>query len=219
MTSSTFRAEGELLRTDEALQIVESEKDPITRALLNNANFWFLKRYYEQGARPVSDYDYAFFVELLLQMFREHDILRRILAGENVGQFFEDSSNNLESLEIEVAGTEPRELILRGRLDVTTAPKLQSVLWSQVTPQHRSIAFDVQHLTVVNHWVVAILWMFAEEARYSGAEVKFRGLDDSWMSYFHAISSTSDARIGDLADPNLMRSLFKKFSAMDRRQK
>ena len=68
--------------------MIASEKDPITRALLANANFWFLKRYFEQGRHPAGDFDYAFVIEMLRDIFREHDVLRRLLAGEKVGEFF-----------------------------------------------------------------------------------------------------------------------------------
>src|ERR1041385_110685 len=80
----------ELLRSQEAMDLIAGEKDPITHALLANANFWLLKRYFEQGKLPVADLDYAFIIELLRDVFREHDVLRRMLAGEKVGQFSED---------------------------------------------------------------------------------------------------------------------------------
>jgi hypothetical protein len=101
MSSSTTNVE--ILRSEEATEILEREKNPITRALLNDANFWFIKKFFENGERPVSDFDLRFFMELMRDVFSEHNVLRRILAGEKVGQFFEESEDPADTLQVEGA--------------------------------------------------------------------------------------------------------------------
>ncbi len=79
----------EVLRDGEARTLIASVEDPITRHLLTNAMFHFFRRYNEQQQRPVSDFDMLYFASLLRDIFSEHDVLRRILAGERVGAFFD----------------------------------------------------------------------------------------------------------------------------------
>lgn len=86
----TKSSDAEILRAEEANDILQSEADPITSALLRNANFWFLKKVFEDQDLPVAGYDYAFTMEVLRAIFSEHTVLRQILAGEKVGQFFEE---------------------------------------------------------------------------------------------------------------------------------
>jgi hypothetical protein len=99
MSSTTTNAE--ILRSEAATEILENEKNPVTRALLNNANFWFMKKFFEKKDRPVSDFDLRFFMELMRDVFSEHDVLRRMLAGEKVGGFFEDSEDLEDALQLE----------------------------------------------------------------------------------------------------------------------
>jgi hypothetical protein len=80
----------QILRDGEARALIASVEDPITRHLLTNAMFHFFRRYNEQQQRPASDFDMLYFASLLRDVFSEHDVLRRILAGENVGAFFDD---------------------------------------------------------------------------------------------------------------------------------
>jgi hypothetical protein len=121
MRSTTTNAG--ILRSEAATEILESENNPVTRALLNNANFWFMKKFFEKRELPVSDFDLRFFMELMRDIFSEHDVLRRMLAGEKVGQFFEDAEDQGDSLRFEVSGSEPRQIILHERVDVTKRRK------------------------------------------------------------------------------------------------
>ena len=82
--------EFEILRDDEARALISSVEDPITKHLLSNAMFHFFRRYNEHKQKPASDFDMLYFVTLLQEIFSEHDTLRRILAGERVGVFFND---------------------------------------------------------------------------------------------------------------------------------
>jgi hypothetical protein len=79
-----------ILRHDEANEIIAAESDPITKHLITNAMYHFLKRYYQEKQYPVCDFDMYYFVALLHEIFSEHDVLRRILAGEKVGSFGDD---------------------------------------------------------------------------------------------------------------------------------
>jgi len=83
-------ASGGVLRDDEARSLVESVEDPITRRLLLNAMFHFFKRYNEEGQKPLAEFDMLYFASLLKEIFSEHEVLQRILAGENVGAFFDE---------------------------------------------------------------------------------------------------------------------------------
>lgn len=81
---------GELLRDAEATELIASTDDPVTRHLLTNARFHLFRRYHEKKDRPAADFDMLYFATLMRDVFSEHDVLRRILAGERVGAFFED---------------------------------------------------------------------------------------------------------------------------------
>jgi hypothetical protein len=80
----------EVLHDAEARALIASIEDPITRHLLTNAMFHFFRRYNERLQRPASDFDMLYFASILLDIFSEHDVLRRILDGERVGAFFDD---------------------------------------------------------------------------------------------------------------------------------
>lgn len=77
------------IRSAEAGQFVTEITDPITRALVNNAHFHLFRRLAEKRF-PEGSFDMRFFVEVMAEMFSNHDVLRRILDGERVGAFFED---------------------------------------------------------------------------------------------------------------------------------
>ena len=69
---------------------IERETDPVTRALLNNANSWLVRKFVAEKNRPVADLDYRYLLELLRDIFSEHEVLGRLLNGERVGAFFEE---------------------------------------------------------------------------------------------------------------------------------
>jgi hypothetical protein len=80
----------ELLRSEEAAELLERETDPVTRALLNNANYWLVRKFVAEKNRPVADLDYRYLLELLRDIFSEHEVIGRLLNGERVGAFFEE---------------------------------------------------------------------------------------------------------------------------------
>jgi hypothetical protein len=87
----------ELLRSDEANKVLENEQDPITKALLSNANYWLVRKFFAEKKRPVADFDYQFYLELLRDIFSEHEVLERLLKGERVGAFFDDEQHEPEA--------------------------------------------------------------------------------------------------------------------------
>jgi hypothetical protein len=80
----------EIVRNDEAMALLRSIDDPITERLVNNALYHFLRRVHERKELPAADFDLLYFLELMRDVFSEHDVLKGMLAGENVGAFFFD---------------------------------------------------------------------------------------------------------------------------------
>ena len=83
----------ELLRGDEAAELLERESNPVTKALLNNANYWLVRKFFTENNRPIADLDHRYVLELLRDIFKEHDVLARLLKGERVGAFFDEDDS------------------------------------------------------------------------------------------------------------------------------
>ena len=84
-------ARGTLIHADEAIRFIEQIGDPVTRALVNMAFVRFVKRIHvDERDAPRADVDGLFLVEVLHDFFSEHDVLKRTLAGEKVGAWFDD---------------------------------------------------------------------------------------------------------------------------------
>ena len=87
---------GTLLHADEALRFIESVSDPITRNLLNMALVHLVKRHHlERRDAPRGDVDLLYLMSALKDYFAEHEVLRRTLAGEKVGTWFDDEMQPL----------------------------------------------------------------------------------------------------------------------------
>ena len=82
------------IRNEEAMALLRSldAGDPITKSLVNNAMFHFMRRFHTRKELPAADFDLMYFLELMKEMFSEHDVLKRMLAGERVGAFFDEES-------------------------------------------------------------------------------------------------------------------------------
>jgi len=76
------------IRSAEAGQFIAGISDPITKALVNTAHFHLFRRLAEKRF-PEGNFDMRFFVEVMAEMFSEHDVLRRMLDGERVGASFD----------------------------------------------------------------------------------------------------------------------------------
>jgi hypothetical protein len=74
-----------VIRHEEANERLAQIDDAITRRLVDNALFHFFKKFYNSKEYPACDFDMLYFQELLVAVFSEHDVLQRILAGEEVG--------------------------------------------------------------------------------------------------------------------------------------
>ena len=73
----------ELLRQQEAISVIESADDLVTRQLLWNAHFALIRRYLAQ-TEDLPDVDACFLMEVMRDMFSEKHIIRRILDGEDL---------------------------------------------------------------------------------------------------------------------------------------
>ncbi len=80
----------ELLRQDEAAQLLRSVKDLTTSQLMNIAGTLIIKRYLKQEGLPITDFDLKFFMEVMMEFCGDHDTLRRILDGEDLRWFADD---------------------------------------------------------------------------------------------------------------------------------
>lgn len=78
------------IRNEEAMALLRSldSGDPITKSLVNNAMFHLMRRFNTRKELPAADFDLMYFLEVMQEMFTEHDVLRRILSGERVGAVF-----------------------------------------------------------------------------------------------------------------------------------
>ena len=84
----------EILRQDEARQILLSVEDLTTNQLLNKANMCILSKYMQNRELLMSDFDLKFFLEAMLEFCSDHENLKRILDGENLRWFDDDEMEN-----------------------------------------------------------------------------------------------------------------------------
>lgn len=84
-----MKTTGGFIRSDEAGKLIESIKDPVTGILVNNAQYHIYRRLAEKRL-PVGEFDLLFYMEVMKEMFSEHELLKRMLAGERVGAFFDE---------------------------------------------------------------------------------------------------------------------------------
>ena len=80
----------QLLRWDDAMELLSSVDDPITNQLLNLANFEVLRRFFKVKEFPDCDFDLRFFLEVMRVICSDHVTLRKILAGEDLRVFSTD---------------------------------------------------------------------------------------------------------------------------------
>jgi hypothetical protein len=73
-----------LLKQNEAMELLNSVKDLVANQLMNRANFYVTKRFMARETAPVSDFDLRFFMEVMEELFNDQEALRRILNGEDL---------------------------------------------------------------------------------------------------------------------------------------
>ena len=70
------------LRQDEMNALIESETDPITADLMNQAANVVMLRVLRKEKRPIADFDLRYFMEVIQEFASDHDVLRKSLEGE-----------------------------------------------------------------------------------------------------------------------------------------
>jgi len=79
----------EILRYRESTELVASVKDSVTQNLLSAASVCVINRFLKKENLPIQDFDLRFFSEAMLELFEKHELLQKILNGEEVGWFDE----------------------------------------------------------------------------------------------------------------------------------
>ena|SRR3982751_2930262 len=69
------------LRQREMEELIDSEKDPITRDLMALANIVVFGRVARHDSGPISDFDLLYFMELMQDFASRHDTIRLMLDG------------------------------------------------------------------------------------------------------------------------------------------
>lgn len=77
------------IRSEEAGQFIESISDPITKLLVNHANYHLYRRVAEKRL-PIGDFDTRFYAEVMAEMFSNRDTMKQMLDGERLGAFFDE---------------------------------------------------------------------------------------------------------------------------------
>ena len=76
-----------MLRYSESAELISSVKDLTTQKLLSAASYCIIKRFLENKNLPIADFDLRFFSEAMLEFCSNHELLQKILNGEDVGWF------------------------------------------------------------------------------------------------------------------------------------
>jgi hypothetical protein len=79
-----------LLNQKESSELIASTEDIITNRLMNAACYCIIKRFLENKSLPVADFDMRFFSEAMLEFCSNHELLRKILDGKEVGWFADE---------------------------------------------------------------------------------------------------------------------------------
>lgn len=93
MTPPTDKPPPDLLRWDEAMELLRSVNDPITSQLMNMANFAVLRKTLQAKEHPVADFDLRFFFEVMADFCSDHETLRKVLAGEDMRLWSDDPAD------------------------------------------------------------------------------------------------------------------------------
>jgi hypothetical protein len=74
------------LRQEEMNSLIESEKDPITADLMNQAAHIVVLRVIRHEEGPISDFDLRYFMEIIQEFASDHEILKRSLEGKRCNE-------------------------------------------------------------------------------------------------------------------------------------
>ena len=79
-----------IIRVDEAGIVMNTVSDPVKQRLLGRATTIALKKFRAGDYAPGSDLDMKFFTEAFVELFADLDVIRKELAGERPGAWFDD---------------------------------------------------------------------------------------------------------------------------------
>ena len=82
----------ELIKWDEAGELLNAVKDVATKAILKRASVIARLRFYDSTCQRTSDFDMLFFMEVLCELFRDPEVIRKELDGLRPGAWSEDPS-------------------------------------------------------------------------------------------------------------------------------
>jgi hypothetical protein len=81
---------GNLIRWDEAAQVIDAIANPITKRMVLRGVTIARNRFRDASSSPDVDLDVKLLAELLVELFGDLDVLRAELAGDRPGAWFED---------------------------------------------------------------------------------------------------------------------------------
>jgi hypothetical protein len=73
------------IRKEEAAELVRLTADPTTKKLMIAARYTLGRVVHIHEIRPISEFDLLFLMEFLQVFCGDHELLRRILDGEEIG--------------------------------------------------------------------------------------------------------------------------------------
>ncbi|HXG06238.1 MAG TPA: hypothetical protein VNI77_02810 [Nitrososphaera sp.] len=79
-----------LLRQEEAWELLRSVEDPVVNQLMNRAAFIVTKRFTSENASLAADFDLQFFMEVMRELFTDGEAIRKILDGEDLRMWSDD---------------------------------------------------------------------------------------------------------------------------------
>jgi hypothetical protein len=79
-----------MLRHSESAELISSVKDSRTQKLLSAASYCVIKKFLENKTLPVANFDLRFFSEAMLEFCSNHELIQKILNGQEVGWFDDD---------------------------------------------------------------------------------------------------------------------------------
>lgn len=81
---------GNLIRWDEAAQVIDANADPIPKRLVLRGVTIARNRFRDASCSPDVDLDVKLLADVLVELFADLDVIRAELAGARPGAWFED---------------------------------------------------------------------------------------------------------------------------------
>ena len=81
----------ELVNWDEAGRFLNGIENPITRRIIDRAMIIARMRFYAPNETPrTKDFDLLFLAEVLVELFRDHEVIRQEIDGKRPGAWSSD---------------------------------------------------------------------------------------------------------------------------------